>query len=162
MSTDNTQAAERPAIERLMEQAQVFASAWSIIGGPFDFGSAPANAEEARAELRMMIEAELAIAAAGRLSIRLEGDAYDLGRGLYMQLVYAALGQALSQLQQRAPTTEASGAALGMLTGFMAGAFANAVQIVGGAAAGDLFSQLAKAADMAEAKLRAVNNAMTH
>lgn len=162
MSTDNTQQVERPAIERLMEQAQVFASAWSSVGGPFDFGHAMPAAEQARAELRMMIEAELAIAAAGRRSFRLEGDAYDLGRGLYMQLVFAALGQALSQLQQRAPAAEASEAALGMLTGFMAGAFANAVQIVGAAAAGDLFSRLAKLADATEAKLRAVNNATTH
>lgn len=42
--------------EQLMEQVQVFASAWSLVGGPFDSGQALENAEEAKEELREMIE----------------------------------------------------------------------------------------------------------
>lgn len=44
------------SIDSIMEQAQVFASAWSLFGGPFDDGSAQANAEQARDELREMLE----------------------------------------------------------------------------------------------------------
>lgn len=42
--------------DQLMEQAQVFASAWSLVGGPFDRGSALENAEEAKDDLREMID----------------------------------------------------------------------------------------------------------
>ena len=38
-----------------MEQAQVFASAWSLVGGRFDGGSAMDDAEEAKSELRVMV-----------------------------------------------------------------------------------------------------------
>lgn len=44
------------SIETLMEQAQVFASAWSLVGGPFDSGNALENAEDAKEELREMLE----------------------------------------------------------------------------------------------------------
>lgn len=43
--------------ERIMEQAQVFASAWSISGGPFDDGDAMETANEEKAELQRMVEA---------------------------------------------------------------------------------------------------------
>lgn len=43
-------------IDSIMEQAQVFASAWSLIDGPFDQGNALENAEEAKTELREMLE----------------------------------------------------------------------------------------------------------
>jgi ADP-ribose pyrophosphatase YjhB (NUDIX family) len=33
-------------INLIMDQAQVFASAWSLVGGPFDFGNALETAEE--------------------------------------------------------------------------------------------------------------------
>lgn len=52
----------RPAIDLLMEQAQVFASAWSLVGGRFDNGNALHEAEEAREELRVMLADALASA----------------------------------------------------------------------------------------------------
>lgn len=45
-------------INRLMEQAQVFASAWSLVGGRFDNGGALEESEAAKAELRSMLMAE--------------------------------------------------------------------------------------------------------
>ncbi|EPJ3069072.1 TPA: host nuclease inhibitor protein [Pseudomonas aeruginosa] len=48
--------AEEINIDTIMSQAQVFASAWSLIGGAFDGGQAIENAEEAKAELRAMLE----------------------------------------------------------------------------------------------------------
>lgn len=44
------------SIDAVMEQAQVFASAWALVDGPFDSGNALENAEEAKAELRDMLE----------------------------------------------------------------------------------------------------------
>lgn len=42
-------------IERVMEQAQVFASAWSLVGGRFDTGFALAESKNAKAELKAML-----------------------------------------------------------------------------------------------------------
>lgn len=42
-------------LDRIMEQAQVFASAWSMVGGRFDNGSALEDANAAKAELRGML-----------------------------------------------------------------------------------------------------------
>jgi len=42
-------------IESIMEQAQVFASGWSLVGGPFDYGDALATAEQEKANLRAML-----------------------------------------------------------------------------------------------------------
>ncbi len=42
-------------VNAVMEQAQVFASAWSLVGGRFDDGSAIDLAEEAKQELRAML-----------------------------------------------------------------------------------------------------------
>jgi hypothetical protein len=39
----------------VMEQAQVFASAWSLVGGIFDSGCALDDAEEAKDELAEMV-----------------------------------------------------------------------------------------------------------
>lgn len=39
----------------IMEQAQVFASAWALVGGPFDSGNALECAEQAKEELRAML-----------------------------------------------------------------------------------------------------------
>lgn len=44
------------SVDAVMEQAQVFASAWALVDGPFDSGNALENAEEAKAELREMLE----------------------------------------------------------------------------------------------------------
>ena len=45
---------------RLMSQAQVFASAWSLVGGRFDTGFACQDAEEAKQDLEGMVLAALA------------------------------------------------------------------------------------------------------
>lgn len=49
-------------IDQLMEQAQVFASAWSLVGGKFDSGDGIAHAETMKAELRAMLVAAIASA----------------------------------------------------------------------------------------------------
>jgi len=41
--------------EKIMEQAQVFASAWSVVGGPFDGGDAMEVAAQDKAELKRMV-----------------------------------------------------------------------------------------------------------
>lgn len=41
--------------EKIMEQAQVFASAWSVVGGPFDDGAAMEAATREKDELRRMV-----------------------------------------------------------------------------------------------------------
>ncbi|MET3371972.1 hypothetical protein ABIC89_001013 [Variovorax boronicumulans] len=51
--------AEALAVVAIMEQAQVFASAWSLVGGRFDFGDGLASAEEAKTELQQMLESAL-------------------------------------------------------------------------------------------------------
>lgn len=47
--------AEDKYVEQIMEQAQVFASAWSLVGGRFDFGNALDDANEAKDELRALV-----------------------------------------------------------------------------------------------------------
>jgi hypothetical protein len=42
-------------IDSVMEQAQIFASAWSLVGGRFDSGNGLEDAEQAKAELRAML-----------------------------------------------------------------------------------------------------------
>ncbi|WP_236225343.1 dATP/dGTP pyrophosphohydrolase domain-containing protein [Pseudomonas pseudonitroreducens] len=44
-------------IKSVMSQAQVFASAWSLVGGPFDSGDALEHANEAKQELHEMLKA---------------------------------------------------------------------------------------------------------
>lgn len=51
------------AEREVMEQAQVFASAWSLVGGPFDSGKMLADAEEAKEELRRMVRSLALLAA---------------------------------------------------------------------------------------------------
>lgn len=41
--------------EKIMEQAQVFASAWSVVGGPFDGGDAMEVATQEKDELKRMV-----------------------------------------------------------------------------------------------------------
>lgn len=47
------------ALDEIMEQAQVFASSYSLIGSKFDKGKFNIEAEEAKSELRQMIESAL-------------------------------------------------------------------------------------------------------
>lgn len=47
-------------LQEIMSQAQVFASAWSLVGGRFDGGNAMDDAEVAKNELRQMIAEALA------------------------------------------------------------------------------------------------------
>lgn len=42
-------------VEQVMEQAQVFASAWSLVGGPFDAGDGLELANEEKAQLRALV-----------------------------------------------------------------------------------------------------------
>jgi hypothetical protein len=51
------------AMDQVMEQAQVFASAWSLVGGPFDSGSALDDANDAKDELRTMVRSLADLAA---------------------------------------------------------------------------------------------------
>lgn len=43
------------AFDQIMEQAQVFASAWALVGGRFDSGDALDDAHEAKEELSKMV-----------------------------------------------------------------------------------------------------------
>ncbi|RYG56538.1 MAG: hypothetical protein EON56_03955, partial [Alphaproteobacteria bacterium] len=52
------------AVESIMEEAQVFASAWSLVGGPFDCGDGMENAASAKQELRETVERFIAALAA--------------------------------------------------------------------------------------------------
>lgn len=54
--TDQQTALANDAADQIMEQAQVFASAWSLVGGRFDSGNAMEGAEQAESELRTMVE----------------------------------------------------------------------------------------------------------
>ncbi|HHW2430345.1 MULTISPECIES: dATP/dGTP pyrophosphohydrolase domain-containing protein [Pseudomonas] len=51
MSAENSD-----SINAAMSQAQVFASAWALVGGPFDSGDAMARANEAKQELHDMLK----------------------------------------------------------------------------------------------------------
>ncbi|HGN0596516.1 TPA: dATP/dGTP pyrophosphohydrolase domain-containing protein [Pseudomonas aeruginosa] len=51
MSAENSD-----SINAAMSQAQVFTSAWSLVGGPFDSGDAMAHANEAKQELHDMLK----------------------------------------------------------------------------------------------------------
>jgi len=42
-------------INAIMEQAQVFASSWSLVGGRFDFGNALQTAEQEKTNLRTLL-----------------------------------------------------------------------------------------------------------
>lgn len=46
-----------PSIDEIMEQAQVFASTYSLVGGRFDDGSKMQQSEEEKAELRRLVAA---------------------------------------------------------------------------------------------------------
>lgn len=46
---------QRQAVDQIMEQAQVFASAWALVGGRFDSGDALEDAIEAKEELSEIV-----------------------------------------------------------------------------------------------------------
>lgn len=48
-------------IDSIMEQAQVFASAWSLVGGPFDSGGMLETAEQEKAALRALLASKPAV-----------------------------------------------------------------------------------------------------
>jgi hypothetical protein len=48
-------------IDSIMEQAQVFASAWSLVGGPFDSGGMLETAEQEKAALRALLASKTAV-----------------------------------------------------------------------------------------------------
>lgn len=52
-------------IDALMEQAQVYASAWSSVGGPFDSGQMLENSNAAKAELLAMLQSAAGLVKAG-------------------------------------------------------------------------------------------------
>ena len=43
-------------VDEIMEQAQCFASTWSLVGGRFDDGSKVEQAKEEKEELRIMLQ----------------------------------------------------------------------------------------------------------
>ncbi|MFC2970899.1 hypothetical protein ACFOJE_01545 [Azotobacter bryophylli] len=49
--------ASPPTVDQVMEQAQVFASAWSLVSGPFDSGDQLEQAKREKEELLGMVEA---------------------------------------------------------------------------------------------------------
>nr|WP_314359119.1 hypothetical protein [uncultured Achromobacter sp.] len=53
--TNNAAQAAEQEIDAIMEQAQVFASAWAFLGGPFDNGSGLEQAERERSNLRALL-----------------------------------------------------------------------------------------------------------
>ena len=65
--TDDANAHDYQAtIDKLMEQAQVFASAWSSIDGPFDNGAMLSTAEAEKTALRAQLVAALAAGSGGQ------------------------------------------------------------------------------------------------
>ena len=55
MTENNAAQPADQEIEAIMEQAQVFASAWAFLGGPFDNGSGLEQAERERSNLRALL-----------------------------------------------------------------------------------------------------------
>lgn len=55
MNTETMPTLTDELVDKLMEQAQIFASSWSMVGGPFDNGDGLANSNAMKAELRTMI-----------------------------------------------------------------------------------------------------------
>lgn len=80
-ATTHSQAVEA-AVESLMTLAQEFASGWSLVGGPFDGGSAIDNAEEAKEGLRNALRAELARPQAASSSSEAADARREIGKWL--------------------------------------------------------------------------------
>lgn len=73
-SVEHIKELAQEAFDQVMEQAQVFASAWSLVGGRFDTGNAMADAEEAKAELRTLVRALADLTAQTVRPIEAEAD----------------------------------------------------------------------------------------
>jgi len=59
MSEKKIENARETVIDCIMEQAQVFASTYSLVGGRFDDGTKMQQSEDEKAELRRMIDVSL-------------------------------------------------------------------------------------------------------
>lgn len=70
-------------VAAIMEQARVYASAWSLVGGVFDFGDALQTAEREKADLRKLL-AEMPSESAD-LANRLSGGHEITERGVERQ-----------------------------------------------------------------------------
>ena len=80
---------EAMKLQTIMEQAQVFASAWSLVGGRFDGGNAMDDAEVAKNELRQMVAEALAKQPAQQEPVALpEGKKLILVDGSFDDLMY--------------------------------------------------------------------------
>lgn len=113
---DNTLAAQPTqqgdaTIDAIMSQAQVMASAWSLVGGRFDFGGAVEQFEEARAELRAMIAAHPVVQAANIPTFEqfcknhgLDPEKMESGGGIWAR---AALEDARAAVGVQAPAEPA-------------------------------------------------------
>jgi hypothetical protein len=59
MTIKNMNQAANSGVDEAMTAAQVFASAWALVGGPFDFGNAMENAEKMKEELEVLLRRRL-------------------------------------------------------------------------------------------------------
>ena len=82
------------AVDEIMIQAQVFASAWSLVGGRFDTGHCSDDAKEAKLELEKMVRAAIAAAPAQPVAEPAEVSAVEsntAGAAIAAGAVYAEL-----------------------------------------------------------------------
>ena len=84
------------AVDEIMIQAQVFASAWSLVGGRFDAGHCSDAAKEAKLELEKMVRAAIAAAPAQERIDALELEVRQLTEQI-AELRHAPTPQADSQ-----------------------------------------------------------------
>ena len=84
------------AVDEIMIQAQVFASAWSLVGGRFDTGHCSDAAKEAKLELEKMVRAAIAAAPAQERIDALELEVRQLTEQI-AELRHAPTPQADSQ-----------------------------------------------------------------
>ena len=64
-------------IDAIMAQAQVFASAWSLVGGPFDSGQACEDAGFAKHELFELVTAALETASSEQQAAQQDAERYQ-------------------------------------------------------------------------------------
>lgn len=97
-------------IDAIMEQAQLFASAWSFLGGPFDNGSGMETAEREKAALRTMLSK---LRAEGVQAVQPIADAVErqcprcTGNGTILRL--SGNGPNAYDVQEECPHCEGSG-----------------------------------------------------
>lgn len=71
--------AQEPTVDGVMEQAQVFASAWALVGSRFVSGSGLEEAEQEKKDLRALVEALAAPVAAQPHQAKPLSDAWAEG-----------------------------------------------------------------------------------